>query len=508
MTHGPLVQLALQPVQLGDAAAGRVAGVDDPVLRHRQTAGGRAGHRLHGRRDDLRQRLLEIPDAAPVQEGPGCSAQSDDELISLPRVHRAVPHLCGRDERRGGNRTTCRTAGLVTRAPTTRPGRGTGDRRRGETWQAPASPAPRSTKRPSARPRRRYFTGTACDVLGHRTWVRFPSGTRHASNRLSRQAPTSCGCGRSSAAGPSFVSSDRSFRIGATVCGTAPAAPIALTHSVSGQVVTLQWAAGSGGGAPITYALEAGSAPGLTNIYNQPTGGLGTSLSASAPNGTYFVRVRAVNNCGQSPPTADRLVVVGEEPGGGGGPGGGTGGGGGGTNPPPPCIYALSPTNETVSPNGAGFSVQVSAGGSCSWRVVSNAGWVSPNGSTQGTGNGSVGFTVASNSGLARSAQITLEGSSGERRVMNVSQDGVPPAAACDYRLSSNSGSYGSDGGLFSVSLSAQSSCSWRVRSTEAWIIVSGSSRSGPGSIEFTIKENSGLGEGAQLSSQVATQNM
>jgi len=59
-----------------------------------------------------------------------------------------------------------------------------------------------------------------------------------------------------------------------------------------------------------TFVIEAGSAPGATNIAVFDTGGSGTALTAVATPGTYFVRVRARNTCGTSPPSNEVVVTV------------------------------------------------------------------------------------------------------------------------------------------------------------------------------------------------------
>ena len=87
-----------------------------------------------------------------------------------------------------------------------------------------------------------------------------------------------------------------------------PDAPSALRASVSSGVITLTWAAAAGNAT--TYVVEAGTAPGLTNIATVPLGHLDTVWSAPAPSGTYYVRVRAANEFGVSPPTNEVVVVV------------------------------------------------------------------------------------------------------------------------------------------------------------------------------------------------------
>lgn len=89
-------------------------------------------------------------------------------------------------------------------------------------------------------------------------------------------------------------------------CAGAPAAPTALNTMVVGRVVGADWTVEPGTTSTI---LELGYAPSqtaLTARYAAPTAG----LSVTAPPATYYVRVRAVNACGQSAPSVERIVVV------------------------------------------------------------------------------------------------------------------------------------------------------------------------------------------------------
>lgn len=92
-----------------------------------------------------------------------------------------------------------------------------------------------------------------------------------------------------------------------------PGAPAGLTSQVTGNLVTLAWGAASGD--PTTYAIEAGSAPGLVDLANFATGSLATTFSANAPNGRYYGRVLARNAAGTSPPSNEVTIVVGAGPG-------------------------------------------------------------------------------------------------------------------------------------------------------------------------------------------------
>jgi hypothetical protein len=88
--------------------------------------------------------------------------------------------------------------------------------------------------------------------------------------------------------------------------GTAQA-PAALTSGGEGSTVTLAWTPPAGE-AVAGYVIEAGSDPGLSDIAVLPVGNV-TTFMTEAPPGTYFVRVRAINDKGPGLPSNEVVVV-------------------------------------------------------------------------------------------------------------------------------------------------------------------------------------------------------
>ena len=87
----------------------------------------------------------------------------------------------------------------------------------------------------------------------------------------------------------------------------APEAPSALSASDTGATVDLRWTASLGGFAATSYMIEAGSAPGLSNLARIQVGSL-TRFTTTAPPGVYYVRVRGVNARGASLPSNEVVV--------------------------------------------------------------------------------------------------------------------------------------------------------------------------------------------------------
>jgi hypothetical protein len=113
--------------------------------------------------------------------------------------------------------------------------------------------------------------------------------------------------------GESLPSNEVTVVVGAAVmppgCAAPPAAPLNLRAAVNGTSVHLSWT--TAGGCPATnHVLQAGSAPGLTNLAVVNTGAM-TNFSATAPPGTYYVRVVAQNGFGTSAPSNEVNIGVG-----------------------------------------------------------------------------------------------------------------------------------------------------------------------------------------------------
>ena len=88
-----------------------------------------------------------------------------------------------------------------------------------------------------------------------------------------------------------------------------------------------------------------------------------------------------------------------------------------------PCDYAIAPTSQNIGASGgAGTAVSVTARADCTWTASSEASWLTITSGASGTGNGSVQFTAAANTGGARSGDLVIAG-----RRSSVAQAAAPP---------------------------------------------------------------------------------
>jgi hypothetical protein len=150
------------------------------------------------------------------------------------------------------------------------------------------------------------------------------------------------------------------------------------------------------------------------------------------------------------------------------------------------CSISLSPTSANVPASGAKNSVGVTAGAGCPWNASSAVAWISIASGGNGSGNGTVGYTVDASSGPARSGALTIGG-----QTFTVNQ-----ASGCNYQVNPTSFSVPFLGGTRSVSVTVGDQCDWSVTinaNSAAWITVTNPSPgSGSGSREFVLQPNVG----------------
>ncbi len=85
------------------------------------------------------------------------------------------------------------------------------------------------------------------------------------------------------------------------------------------------------------------------------------------------------------------------------------------------CSASLSSDGATFPAAGGSETVRVTAAAGCAWTTVGTPGWVTLTSPATGSGSGTLGFTVAANTGTPRAAALSIAGLS-----FTVQQDGAP----------------------------------------------------------------------------------
>jgi len=151
----------------------------------------------------------------------------------------------------------------------------------------------------------------------------------------------------------------------------------------------------------------------------------------------------------------------------------------------PTCVYALSDTAFSFPAPGGTGSIDVATASGCAWSASAGAGWLQISSGANGSGPGTVAFTVAANSAVSpRTASLTIA-----NQAVSVSQEGAP---ACTFGLSSGSATFDETGGVGAVSVTAGAGCAWTAHSSVSWVVItSGTSGTGNGSVAYTVSRNS-----------------
>jgi len=74
------------------------------------------------------------------------------------------------------------------------------------------------------------------------------------------------------------------------------------------------------------------------------------------------------------------------------------------------CVLALNPSGGSAPPAGGAGTIPVTATTGCGWTAVSNVSWITITSGASGSGNGTVGYTVAADTAALRHGTITIAG--------------------------------------------------------------------------------------------------
>ena len=153
----------------------------------------------------------------------------------------------------------------------------------------------------------------------------------------------------------------------------------------------------------------------------------------------------------------------------------------------PGCSYALSAADHSAAASGGTTTVDVTAGSGCGWTAASQASWITIGSGANGSGSGTVGLSIAANTGGQRTGTVAI---AGQTLTVNQAAAATP---GCSYALSDTDHSAGATGGTTTVDVSAGAGCGWTAASQASWITISnGANGSGNGTVTLSIAANAG----------------
>jgi hypothetical protein len=153
---------------------------------------------------------------------------------------------------------------------------------------------------------------------------------------------------------------------------------------------------------------------------------------------------------------------------------------------------SLTTTTQAVPASGGSFSGGVVATtNTCAWTAASDSSWltVTP---ASGTGNGTLSYSAAANTGAARTGRITLTSTGGAVQLLvNQSAPDV-----CTFSVSPSSLNFQAIGGGNTITVTASApTCAWTAQSLAGYILVTGgASGTGSGTVSISIQSNGGAG--------------
>ncbi len=147
------------------------------------------------------------------------------------------------------------------------------------------------------------------------------------------------------------------------------------------------------------------------------------------------------------------------------------------------CSYSINSASASAVSGSSTGTVSVTTLSGCAWSAAANVTWLTVTSGTNGNGNGTVGYTVAANTGPARSGTITIAG-----KTFTVNQVG-----GCAYTLSPTSASVVIGPSIRTFNVASEAGCVWTAVSNDSWLTISaGATGSGDGTVQYTVAANNG----------------
>jgi len=154
----------------------------------------------------------------------------------------------------------------------------------------------------------------------------------------------------------------------------------------------------------------------------------------------------------------------------------------------PPCSFRLEPGNASWPHEGGSGTFSVITPERCAWTARSNTSWITLTSGQQGTGSGTVSYTVERNrDAAARAGTITAA-----EQTFSITESGEAVPVNCEYSVAPIE---------FNVcmavpynltaTITTQQGCSWTAAPDASWVTVAeGQSGTGPGTIAFRVTDN------------------
>ena len=136
------------------------------------------------------------------------------------------------------------------------------------------------------------------------------------------------------------------------------------------------------------------------------------------------------------------------------------------------CAYSLATSGAAFSPSSGTGTIGITTDNWCDWNVVNTNNWIALTSATNGTGNGSVAYSVSSNTThLARAGTLAIAD-----QIFTIRQD----PADCTYTLGFTSANYGAGSLSDTVTVGTPTGCVVTAVSGTNWITITSTTNTSP----------------------------
>ena len=148
------------------------------------------------------------------------------------------------------------------------------------------------------------------------------------------------------------------------------------------------------------------------------------------------------------------------------------------------CLFTISPPALAFPAAGGAGGFQINTPAGCDWTVSTASGFITIDSPTGGTNSANVNFTVAANTGGARTGSITVSDGFNTRTFQ------VQQGSGCPTSLAQTTASFNAAGGSGNVAVTAGANCVWQAFSNASWIQITSAQQSGNGVATFNVAAN------------------
>ncbi len=148
------------------------------------------------------------------------------------------------------------------------------------------------------------------------------------------------------------------------------------------------------------------------------------------------------------------------------------------------CQFSVAPTALAFPPAGGTGNFQITIPAGCGWSVSTANSFITIDSAPNGVNSSTVNFTVAANTGAARTGFITVSDGFNTRNFQ------IQQGAGCPSSLAQTSVSFTASGSSGNVAVTAGANCSWQAFSDANWVQITSAQQSGNGAATFNVLPN------------------